>query len=186
MINAALKNRKSFTLVELVVVLVIIGILVALAVPRFELAVEDAKIKDAQSVLRSIKGAEKIFLAERRNYVGVEIDAASYPTGDCGGIPCADKNAIWRLLRIEQVADTADWRYGVEVRPPCGCNPGTAGYGSDPQNLRCVPFAQRLRGPNLNRWMHIEMTTGNFPIVGGSVLRAAQCPGAAVTCNNQQ
>ncbi|MDP1853947.1 MAG: prepilin-type N-terminal cleavage/methylation domain-containing protein [Candidatus Omnitrophota bacterium] len=175
MINAALKNRKSFTLVELVVVLVIIGILVALAVPRFELAVEDAKIKEAQSVLRSIKGAEKIFRAERGNYVGVDITLAA-----------AAKSPFWATLRIEQVQDTNDWRYGVEVRPPCGCNPGTAGYGSDPQNLRCVPFAQRLRGPNLNRWMHMEMTTGNFPIVGGSVLRAAQCPGAAVTCNNQQ
>lgn len=178
MTNYIFNNRKGFTLIELVVVVVIIGILVALAVPRFEQAVEDAKIKEAQSVLRSIKGAEKVFLAERRNYVGVDITQSA-----------AVKDPWWRLLRIEQVADTRDWRYGVEVRPPCDCgNGGGAAYGTDVDNRRCIPFAQRLRGPNINRRMHVEMTTGNFPIVGGSVLRAGAsvCAGGAVNCNNQQ
>jgi len=53
----ALRNRKGFTLVELMVVVVIIGILVAVAVPVYNSTTNNAKIRACQANLRTINGA---------------------------------------------------------------------------------------------------------------------------------
>jgi prepilin-type N-terminal cleavage/methylation domain-containing protein len=46
------KNNKGFTLIELMIVVVIIGILAALAIPRFMEASKKAKISEARNVLK--------------------------------------------------------------------------------------------------------------------------------------
>ncbi|QNP78295.1 type II secretion system protein [Phascolarctobacterium faecium] len=42
-----MKNRKGFTLVELVVVIAILGILAGLAIPRFMSATETARVQES-------------------------------------------------------------------------------------------------------------------------------------------
>ena len=56
-----IKNRKGFTLVELVVVIAILGILAGLAIPRF---------MDARLVadLRTIESAESMYYAEKGQF----------------------------------------------------------------------------------------------------------------------
>jgi len=49
-----LVNKKGFTLIELMIVVVIIGILAALAIPRFMQASKKAKISEAKSVVKQI------------------------------------------------------------------------------------------------------------------------------------
>ena len=49
-----LRNKKGFTLIELMIVVVIIGILAALAIPRFMQASKKAKISEAKSVLKQV------------------------------------------------------------------------------------------------------------------------------------
>ncbi len=51
------RNNKGFTLVELMVVLLIIGILVAIAVPIYNKSVGDANKKAIAANLRTIDGA---------------------------------------------------------------------------------------------------------------------------------
>ncbi|MGB9561235.1 MAG: type IV pilin protein, partial [bacterium] len=48
------RNSKGFTLIELMIVVVIIGILAALAIPRFMEASKKAKITEARNVLKQI------------------------------------------------------------------------------------------------------------------------------------
>lgn len=57
MFRKSLTNRKGFTLVELLVVVAIIGILAAIAVPKFQSANESARGARMQADLRTIDSA---------------------------------------------------------------------------------------------------------------------------------
>lgn len=57
-------RAKGFTLIELAIVIVIIGILVAIAVPRFVDMTTEARKAQRQSTASSIKSAYAIYLAK--------------------------------------------------------------------------------------------------------------------------
>ena len=66
-------RRSGFTLIELLIVVAIIGILAAIAVPNFMNAQVRAKVARAQSEMRSIQSALEAFY----------IDNNGYPPADC-------------------------------------------------------------------------------------------------------
>lgn len=63
-----MKKSKGFTLVELMVVIVIIGILAALAIPRFMGATNKSKATEFKPVLKSIYTLQKAYQQERDVY----------------------------------------------------------------------------------------------------------------------
>ncbi|NQT75613.1 MAG: prepilin-type N-terminal cleavage/methylation domain-containing protein [Candidatus Omnitrophica bacterium] len=63
-------NNKGFTLVEVLVVVIIIGILASIGIPQFADSIEKAKGAEARSGLGHIQTGEKIYFAEREYYVG--------------------------------------------------------------------------------------------------------------------
>lgn len=50
-----LKNQEGFTLIEIISVLVILGILATVAVPKFFSLQEDARVKAAESAIAEVK-----------------------------------------------------------------------------------------------------------------------------------
>ena len=54
-------NRKGFTLIELMIVVVIIGILAALAIPRFMKATAKSKQSEAKQILKQVYTMQRAY-----------------------------------------------------------------------------------------------------------------------------
>ncbi len=75
------RSREGFTLIELMVVVVIIGILAALAIPRFMQATTKTKQAEAKSILKQIFVMEQAYRQEYNTYWGNGVTAsAAAPT----------------------------------------------------------------------------------------------------------
>lgn len=61
-------NRKGFTLIEVLMVVLIIGILASLALPQYTKVVERAKISEARSSLAAMRTAQNIYYLENDSY----------------------------------------------------------------------------------------------------------------------
>ena len=62
------KNSKGFTLIELMIVVVIIGILAALAIPRFMRSTTKAKMSEARQLLKQVYTMQRAFRQENNTY----------------------------------------------------------------------------------------------------------------------
>jgi len=62
------KSRRGFTLIELLIVVVIIGILASIAIPKFVNTKEKAYIASMKSDLRNLATAEEAFLFDSLTY----------------------------------------------------------------------------------------------------------------------
>ena len=65
-------NRKGFTLIELLIVVVIIGILAAIAIPKFSNTKEKAYMAAMKSDLRNLITAEEAYFADNTTYSAVQ------------------------------------------------------------------------------------------------------------------
>ncbi len=74
-------NRKGFTLIELLIVVVIIGILAAIAIPKFANTKEKAYLASMKSDLRNLITAEEAYFADSVKYTSNLGTAYSTTTG---------------------------------------------------------------------------------------------------------
>ena len=81
-----IRHQKGFTLVELMIVIAIIGILAAIAIPNFLSYREKSKIAKAESELKGIEMA----------IMDLALDTNMWPTGNPAGFS-SNGNEIWDL-----------------------------------------------------------------------------------------
>ena len=81
-------NKKGFTLIELLIVVVIIGILAAIAIPSFLSQKDKANDASAKSYTRNMQTAEETYFTDNNAYapnvaalVTIEPALSNYPTG---------------------------------------------------------------------------------------------------------
>ncbi len=58
------RNRKGFTLIELLIVVVIIGILAAIAIPKFAATKDKAKLASVKTDLRNVMTAQEAYFSD--------------------------------------------------------------------------------------------------------------------------
>ncbi len=71
--NLIKSNQKGFTLIELVIIIVVLGILAAVAIPRYQNITAEAKEAAARGALGAIRSGITIFYANQAVTTGIAI-----------------------------------------------------------------------------------------------------------------
>jgi len=123
------RNSKGFTLIELLIVVVIIGILAAIAIPKFANTKEKAYIAAMKSDLRNLVTAQESYFADYVTYTssqanlnytpstGVTVTVAS-PSGT-GWSATSSHNGTTKTCGIYVGSSTAPVTGANEGEPKC-------------------------------------------------------------------
>jgi len=111
-------TRKGFTLVELAVVIVIIGVLAAFGVPRFLKSVERTKASEAFAYLSAVRSAQERYIAKDGVYaVDVSqldiVQAAPKNFVNPGAITSTPGTAAWSLTLKRNTSSSSYGEYTV-------------------------------------------------------------------------
>ena len=107
-----MQKQQGFTLIELVVVIIILGILAVVAAPKFLNLQSDARGSTLEGVKASIQSANSMLYSkaaiagkETADSYSVTIDSANTAVGLVYGYVKGDKDELAKVLDL----DTSDW-----------------------------------------------------------------------------
>ncbi len=155
-------NKKGFTLIELVIVTVIMGILASMGLPYYLKTVEVSKASDALSIGHLLGNSYRMYLVDNPSLPLTGSITNACNTGACD----TSATDACRLVRCNYVArqdwDSSSYSYSIgaaadiaaTVSRKTGASPGTNN----------TPY---------NGWGYTFSTTGGCAVVG----EAPSCPG---------
>src|SRR5204863_5003967 len=103
----SIRARKGFTLIELLIVVVIIGILAAIAIPKFANTKSKAYVTAMKSDLRSLVTAEEAFFSDSSHYATIsELGSTRFQSSNGVGAPVSTTGAgFWyATVTLSQLA----------------------------------------------------------------------------------
>jgi len=114
---STMRNRKGFTLIELMIAVVIIGILAALAIPRFMSATTKAKQSEAKGILKQIYTMQRTYFQQEDVYLAAADNA----------------DANWATLGVE-ISTEAAYVYSCAITASTFTATATANLDDDATN----------------------------------------------------
>src|SRR5260370_18719158 len=125
-------NRKGFHLIELLIVVVIIGILAAIAIPKFANTKNKAYVTAMKSDLRNLVTAEEAFFSDSSHYTGTVGNLKFNVSTGVNTPTIATGAGYWTATNTHSQLSGATCGIGVNTTNPVVASPGDAapsGYG---------------------------------------------------------
>ena len=120
-----MRNSKGFTLIELLIVVVIIGILAAIAIPKFANTKEKAYIASMKSDLRNLVTAQESYFADQVSYTTATTALNYTPsTGNTVTIGAATGTGWAATAKNNATTKTCGIYVGSAAPPIAGQNEG--------------------------------------------------------------
>lgn len=159
-----MKRKDGFTLIEMLVVVLIIGILAAVAVPSYMKSVETTKADDAVALVNMIGTTNRMFALDHSgNYI-----VGTFPTTantGCGSSACLPTtytsacNLVWCKY-------LADQNFGSKPYTFFACNPGGGACGTSGGSA-ATAGARRNSG-SYSGWGYAQNGSGVITAYGGA------------------
>ena len=115
-------NNKGFTLIELLIVVVIIGILAAIAIPKFSSVREKAYFSAMKSDLKNLASQQELYYQNTYSYTTVQASLA-YETSSGVTVASAATLSGWSASAVHAALGTAEGcvvYYGTASTPTVG------------------------------------------------------------------
>lgn len=110
-------NKLGFTLIELMIVIIIIGVLAAIAAPMMSSNVVRARRSEAVAIMGAIRTAERLYFVDSNAYTNV-LAGAWTATGNLNRyIQGADFNGRWFNSAAFSVTDASATDYNIVCDP---------------------------------------------------------------------
>ena len=133
MLSKSNRNKRGFTLIELMVVVIVVGILAAAAIPIYRFAMSRAYSSEAKATMGTMLTSMKVFYAENDN---------AYPAFVWGASNESTESAdIMSILGVDTDTNTW-WHAGFEkgVASAATCAFGTVETAAIPANITKISF----------------------------------------------